>query len=67
MSVEVGAPAGGVAVAAQEEGALTYPSALTPTSSWWVLVALCIAVSCMTRLGARRGESGDCAPRREHV
>jgi hypothetical protein len=34
------APAGGAVAAAQEGGALAFPSALTPTSSWWVLIAL---------------------------
>jgi hypothetical protein len=34
------APAGGAAAAAPEGGALVGPSAITPTSSWWALVAL---------------------------
>jgi hypothetical protein len=34
------APAVGAAAGAPEWGALAYPSALTPTSSWWAMVAL---------------------------
>jgi hypothetical protein len=56
------APTGGTTAAAPEEGALAWPVGTQPHI---LVVGACnpIAVPCLARLGARRGDSGSCNPR----